>query len=460
MSNSKFKVEFTLKQHTPIIHFQSDQVGATLRASELKPKFDGFLKKVAFNDEFEEYKTFLIGYDENKSQTKKDFDGKEAFNYKVTIINQNLNYQTITKQIKKYNKKEKIEKIENEGFPTFFATMGNEWKNSPKLFSYTNEIKIYVITQNTNLLNKIKENFANFIFQTNFGTRQSKGFGSFSVIKIDNKPFETIFNYPNFLINLNSINPKVFPHVKYLEEPDNYYLMQKRLFSVIEIFYKTLRSGINLSFGEKFYFKSLIFAFAKSKNITWDKKYFKKEFLGNENNSILKQREDHNNPDILNFKDDNNQVFLVRDLMGLATTQEWMSYKLRVRHPKEKDRFNGQIINENNVKRFKSPLIIKPIQLNDNQFQIYLILNDINKNIFNEKITLLNTYDEGFGKNKKEIISNQIHNLSFWNDFTLESFFDYITNTVDINKHVNIKFHQHPYFKLIIDIYTQLKDSK
>ena len=40
---SRFKVEFTLKQHTPIIHFQSNQTGATLRATELKPKFDRFL---------------------------------------------------------------------------------------------------------------------------------------------------------------------------------------------------------------------------------------------------------------------------------------------------------------------------------------------------------------------------------------------------------------------------------
>ena len=49
MSSSKFKVEFTLRQHTPIIHFQSDQSGATLRATELKPKFDRFLKEYVFN---------------------------------------------------------------------------------------------------------------------------------------------------------------------------------------------------------------------------------------------------------------------------------------------------------------------------------------------------------------------------------------------------------------------------
>ena len=32
-----------LEQHTPLIHFQHDQYGATLRASEVKPKLDKFI---------------------------------------------------------------------------------------------------------------------------------------------------------------------------------------------------------------------------------------------------------------------------------------------------------------------------------------------------------------------------------------------------------------------------------
>src|ERR1035437_9359344 len=40
-----YKLEFTLKQHTPIIHFQHDQDGATLRASEVKPKLDKYIIK-------------------------------------------------------------------------------------------------------------------------------------------------------------------------------------------------------------------------------------------------------------------------------------------------------------------------------------------------------------------------------------------------------------------------------
>ena len=38
-----YKLEFELEQHTPIIHFQARDAGATLRASEVKPKLDKFI---------------------------------------------------------------------------------------------------------------------------------------------------------------------------------------------------------------------------------------------------------------------------------------------------------------------------------------------------------------------------------------------------------------------------------
>ena len=39
------KLELDLKCHAPIIHFQPEEEGATLRASEVKPKFDRYLMK-------------------------------------------------------------------------------------------------------------------------------------------------------------------------------------------------------------------------------------------------------------------------------------------------------------------------------------------------------------------------------------------------------------------------------
>ena len=37
------KKTIKLKQHTPLLHFQSNEEGATLRVSEVKPRLDKFL---------------------------------------------------------------------------------------------------------------------------------------------------------------------------------------------------------------------------------------------------------------------------------------------------------------------------------------------------------------------------------------------------------------------------------
>ena len=52
---SNFKLEFKLKQHTPLIHFQHDQSGATLRATELKPKLDKFVLMKIGKDLYEKF---------------------------------------------------------------------------------------------------------------------------------------------------------------------------------------------------------------------------------------------------------------------------------------------------------------------------------------------------------------------------------------------------------------------
>ena len=220
---SKFKVEFILKQHTPIIHFQSDQSGATLRATELKPKFDKFLKKYAFNDNIQEYQQFLI----------KDTN---AFDYKVTI-EQNLEKPTTI------NPRESL----------FFGNMGDgeakKYKHSSKNF------KIVIFSYNNKLLEVIKNNFEPFLANTNFGTRSSKGYGCFYIY---NKDF----------------NKTLIPFTVYSFTSNNW---EKD----IKLLYSFLRQGVNLPNrnGTRFYSKPAIFSYAKSKGWTWDKKAIKQQYF-------------------------------------------------------------------------------------------------------------------------------------------------------------------------------------
>ena len=441
---SNYKVEFTLKQHTPIIHFQSDQSGATLRATELKPKFDRFLKKYAF--------------DGNVPDELKIDKSNDALDYKVKINIKNLHKEPITPKILKMNKGTNKEEIKEDNFPCFFATMGKEWKKSPKYFSYAEGITVSIVSMNDTLDNKlikqIKNYFPRFIFETNFGTRQSKGFGSFSVIKVDNKTFNyQDLKYQSFEVDVEKIDKKIFPYVKYENEPSNEFKVQKKLFTVIDIFYKTIRSGINLR--GQFYFKSLLFLYAKKEGIQWDKKTLKHKFVSEKD--LEEQRKKHNFPDVLdknNLAKDN--PLLVRDLLGLATTQEWrLSYKFRVRHPKKEDKY----YQENDILRMKSPILFKPIKITDTKFEIYIILNEINENIFNKKIKVLKTKDIGKGRDKREIIDQDL-DFRFWNDFDLEKYFHFITYKVELDKHIAKDFIKHPYSHLIREIYKDLKANK
>jgi len=63
------KLTIYLCQQTPLLHFQHQQAGATLRATEVKPKLDKFLIRQAFNNDFELYKHLLQGY-KGESQEK------------------------------------------------------------------------------------------------------------------------------------------------------------------------------------------------------------------------------------------------------------------------------------------------------------------------------------------------------------------------------------------------------
>ncbi|MBL0286675.1 MAG: hypothetical protein IPQ19_04475 [Bacteroidetes bacterium] len=72
-----YKLTITLKQHTPIIHFQHDQAGATLRASEVKPKLDKFIIEQ------------MGGIDKIPKEWHIS-DNNEALDYKMTIVSDSV----------------------------------------------------------------------------------------------------------------------------------------------------------------------------------------------------------------------------------------------------------------------------------------------------------------------------------------------------------------------------------
>lgn len=217
---SQFKLEFTLKQQTPIIHFQSEQKGATLRATELKPKLDRFLLKHS---------------PQLKKYARKHPNGDLSFDYKVGI-----------------KVKEEVRKTLPNHF-LFFAN--NPKKTHQKTFMIqSSTIQIDFFSFNHELIDTIKAYFYDFMLISNFGSRSSKGYGSFHIPSHD----------------IEKRLKKYFPMVFKLNEKVNATSWENK----VDTIHKRLKAGINF----KIYKKSLLFNYMCSKNLRWEKRKIKECF--------------------------------------------------------------------------------------------------------------------------------------------------------------------------------------
>ena len=366
---SKFKVEFSLKQHTPIIHFQSDQTGATLRATELKPKFDKFLL-----DNVEG-----IPYIENAN-------GHRSLDYKVKI-------EPNTSQAKEIDDRN----------PLFFGNMGD---GERKRFKENNKnFKIEFFSFNKVILKAIKENFEAFLVNTNFGTRQSKGFGSFYIVN-------------------NKFDKSLVPYKVYNFSTTDW---QKD----IGLLYQFLRQGTNLTKRTRspFYCKPAIFAYAKSRNWQWDKKSIKEEYFSD----ILESQIEEHNSDILTFSSEDK--YLLRDLFGLSSSQEWKSYSKTI----EKEDTNKDEKNNPIIERFKSPITFKVV---DNI--VYFWANETIEQMLNQTFNI----KAGSGNNNL--------NLSTPNRFDFDDFFTFAFN-INLSTHINSKFHKTKEYEKLNIILNDIK---
>lgn len=162
-----------LKQHTPLVHFQHDQYGATLRASEVKPLLDKFIIKRLTdggnNDLLDRWK---------KGDTN-------ALNYKLKI-----QASEVDKLRVKIPERMKNGKFEAQ-FPLLLANMdGKDTRDELMNFSCYKEITMIFISSDETLLNLINVYLDTFLTFTNFGNRKSKGFGSFYRKEKSQKDFE------------------------------------------------------------------------------------------------------------------------------------------------------------------------------------------------------------------------------------------------------------------------------
>jgi len=410
---NQFKLEFTLKQHTPLIHFQHDQEGATLRATELKPKLDKFLIS-KYKDEIDVF-------------IKKTASGDEFLDYKVAVDTEDKKPVQIPSidNFSAGNRESKISLV--------LANMGRG-ENDKTRFSFFEEITVSIICLNKSLKDIIEKYFCQFLLRTNFGNRQSKGFGSFYLAEHDK-------NY-------------VTPHTTYHFEVSDSISIQLELFSNINLFWRSLRSGINngtgKSFRTTFYFKSLMFAYAKSKSVQWEKKTIKSELFFD----ILEdQKDSRNNNDTLHFESKNK--YLMKDMLGLSVQETWKSYSNAVLTKKHvvKDSSDNWINGE--IERMKSPIMFKPIfNTQNNSVKVFVQVNKIPSKIRSEFFEVSNSISS------KKVKIKFAPNEYYINDFFEFLFFHQNGNySFDLEKHVDNNFKHELEWKTLKNIINQIRKN-
>lgn len=399
---SEHQFSLNLRQHTPLIHFQWRESNATLRATEIKPKLDRFILNKLGRLEGEEY--VAIAKEQWKLEHKEEDEfcfnnlsvgvkgtylakglgwliGKgehPALNYKIKVcakddINtKKKNSSTGTDELKSY--------------PLYFGNLKKK-ESEQKKFKWTDQlINLTLFSLNSDLLRllnggkvccfsvsgkdlffSIPDLMDEFFLHTNFGSRQSKGFGSFTVdrevpVTMENHPFQ---HNPWF-----SIKPK---------NSKEYSSEWHEVFSNIELFYKFLRGGINQN---GLYLKPFIFQYMKEyMGYNWEKKNIKKEYFSKpfgvmkgdhigETESLSGQIEKHKTKSDSPLFYENENFRLIRDLFGLSTSAEWRHYYATI---EKEDSITGED-GKKDITRFPSPLLFKVIKekVNSNE-DIYYV---------------------------------------------------------------------------------------
>lgn len=428
---------YTLTQQTPMIHFQYDQPGATLRATEVKPKLDRFIcKKHGGAEKLRKEHPDWFGAEDQPALNYKlrvVFTGKEQFKSETIALeigSQRIWYKyNGMKSPEAKNEKKKLQDDLNQNNPSaqingmYFANMvakGNSLKKTEDLIrdSYKETVfypeaestRLQIVCFIPSLLSEIEGCVEEFFLTTNFGTRQSKGFGGFLISGAERKIKDPI----RFLKDkgYRFFYTKA-PQGDAAQEPVE---REKRLMDHAMTVYAVLKGGLNLGVGRNGprYFKSYVQRRFLSEDqqfgnsVGSEKSFIKKEWPAL---AIASSEDQSETP----RKDYDKYVF-IRALLGVADRWE---YRFR---GKTQDVISGYNLGENDfdVVRFKSPITVKIVD----SYIIFLVgsFDDILGKTFYfldrgqaDAMNLLATYAE-----KKEHIEKNGRPISTPDQFTEE----------------------------------------
>ncbi len=347
------KLTITLKQHTPLIHFQYDQKGVTLRASEVKPRLDRFL--IGSKPSFGTWGKYLVGYlhvsepemnSKDKSERDKIRKYCDKMNAKLCSKFERQGFCGLDYKLRIISKGEP-ELIEN----------GDKKKNLPMYFAdgkmgvfYVDDIILEFSSWHPELISIIESRFRDFIARTNFGTRQTKGYGCFYL-----KGEADLNKNADFSFSVQADDVKM-------------------LFDRLSDFYAVIRPGIN---NGNVYIKSALYKYLKDVlHVQWDKKTIKQHFYTPKEKETQQDNNVKRNYDneMLDFSQNTGDEKIYKEFLGLSTIESWARVcdTMPNKHELKREHIGGVI------KRFKSPILFKPIKVEGrNEYIVYIILASI-----------------------------------------------------------------------------------
>lgn len=414
-----YQLTFTLKQHTPLLHFLHEQDGAGLRSTEVKPKLDKYLRQRLAKDG-KNAQDFQTKPSNNSLNYQLCFTCEKKCDYIITpsIPNKPRNPDEVRNdKLYKQDLNDKGQKyiLETGYFADADKITKKDLVNIKRGIFYKN-ITGSVRSRNKVLLEYIKTNLFDFFVVTNFGARTSKAFGSFTLESINGSIIEKGKDVLNSFKNTPEIEAVYTCSFKTDPSLEN---ILKSIASDAQI----LKSGINKGKGNpqnKIYIKSLLFRyFCKEHDIRWEKRWIKQS-MGGYNHELKRNHEpidcdcSNNNKDFpaTNFA-------FTRALLGLAETNEYIL----------EDRNSGKFIVEidheqRTIHRFQSPITFKVIDTT-----VYMIVNDSYKAILDQSFSF-KLLRKSKNENKTELMNLGILKTPKTFELVdfLDSTFEYLTN--------------------------------